>query len=263
MSQETGRDVPAGLAGTNENAMKRCLEKGLAWPDLTAGVLVKRYKRFLADVRLADGAVITAHCPNSGSMLGCAEPGRTVYVSRQNAPGRKLHYTWELIAMPSSLVGINTGVPNRLIKQAADKGLIAELRGYERVEAEVRVGNTARLDLMLSRAAERCYVEVKNCTLVVAGAAMFPDAVTARGLKHLVELQRLAAEGCRCVMFYLIQRMDARTFGPAERIDPAYGQELRRAMANGVEVLVYDTVIDLAGICLGRKIPLHVEPACA
>jgi len=228
----------------------------LQWPKLVRGILVKRYKRFLADVRLDTGKIVTAHCPNTGSMTGCSESGQPVYLSRHDNPKRKLKYTWELIEMPTSLVGVNTLVPNRLVFLSAAAGLISELAGYETVEREVKVGSNSRLDLRLSNGEEdRCYVEIKNCTLVENGVARFPDAVTARGLKHLDELVRLVDSSCRCVMFFFIQRMDARVFEPADQVDPDYGKGLRRALNRGVEILVYDVSIDLAGIQLNRKVP--------
>ena len=228
----------------------------LAWPKLVRGILVKRYKRFLADVRLDTGKIVTAHCPNTGSMTGCCESGQPVYLSRHDNPRRKLKYTWELIEMPTSLVGVNTLVPNRLVFRSAAAGLITELAGYDTVEREVNIGNNCRLDLRLSNGAkERCYVEIKNCTLVDDGVARFPDAVTARGLKHLNELENLVKSGYRCVMFYFIQRMDARIFKTADQVDPDYGNGLRRAVKRGVEVLAYDVLIDLSGIKLNRKIP--------
>jgi sugar fermentation stimulation protein A len=226
----------------------------LAWPPLVQGILLRRYKRFLADVRLRNGHVVTAHCPNSGSMLACSEPGRAVYLSRHNNPKRRLQYTWELIEMPTSLVGVNTMVPNRLVKAAIISGRIDGLTGYERVRSEVNYGANSRIDLLLEKGAMRCLVEVKNCTLVAGGVASFPDAVTARGLKHLRELQAQVRSGTRSVMFYLIQRMDALRFQPADAIDPEYGQELRRAVQNGVEVMVYDVAIDLDGIEINHKV---------
>lgn len=217
---------------------------------------MKRYKRFLADVQLDDGGLVTAHCPNSGTMKACSEPGRLVYISFHDNPKRKLKYTWEIIHMPGSLVGVNTLVPNRLVKRAVEQGLVQELTGYDRVRAEVKTSEHSRLDLVLEKEGNSdCYVEVKNCTLVEGGVARFPDAVTARGRKHLLELQRLVAEGNRGVMFFLIQRMDASSFRPADDIDPAYGEELRKAHCNGVEILVYDVSIDLTSICLNRKLP--------
>ena len=228
----------------------------LLWPELVGGILVKRYKRFLADVKLDNGTLVTAHCPNTGRMQGCSEPGRPVYLSRHDSPKRKLKYTWELIKMPGSLVGINTLVPNRLVFQAAQAGLIPELGGYNAAVREVSIESGSRIDLLLCNGQkDRCYVEIKNCTLVEDGTALFPDAVTARGLKHLKELETLVKAGCRCVMFYFIQRMDARIFRPADGIDADYGRGLRRAVDRGIEMLAYDVSIDLSGIRLNRKIP--------
>ncbi len=232
---------------------------GLSWPELFRGTLVQRYKRFLADVRLDGGSLVTAHCPNSGTMTVCAEPGRPVYLSYHDNPKRKLKYTWEIIDMPDSLVGVNTLVPNRLVKMAVENNRVAALKGYDRVIAEVKTSDGSRLDLMLEKVnGVNCFVEVKNCTLVEDRVARFPDAVTTRGRKHLRELQRLVKEGNRGVMFFLIQRMDADRFVPADHIDPAYGQELRKAYQNGVEILVYDVRIDLTAICLNHKIPYTI-----
>jgi sugar fermentation stimulation protein A len=234
--------------------------RGLPWPELIPGKLLKRYKRFLADVCLENGTTITAHCPNSGSMQACSEPGRPVFVSFHDNPKRKLKYTWELIQMPGSLVGVNTQVPNRLVYHSILNGMVKELRGYDAVKREVKVGQHSRLDLMLSGPGRRsCFVEVKNCTLVDDGVALFPDAVTTRGRKHLLELQTLVAEGCRCAMFYLIQRMDARVFKPADHIDPAYGQALRETVRKGVEVLAYDVHIDRQQIVLNSKVPYDLS----
>ncbi|RJP78803.1 MAG: DNA/RNA nuclease SfsA [Desulfobacteraceae bacterium] len=227
----------------------------LPWPDLISGTLIGRYKRFLADVRLETGETVTAHCANSGAMLQCAEPGRTVYLSFHDNPKRKLRYTWELIDMPDSLVGVNTMVPNRLVAQSIQADRIPELTGYDRISREVKAGNS-RLDLLLTkRSAPDCFIEIKNCTLVENGEALFPDAVTTRGRKHLTELRKLVKNGNRCVMFFLIQRMDAAVFKPADCIDPEYGDELRKAFANRVEIVVYDVSITLKSIAIGRRIP--------
>ncbi|MFH1349577.1 MAG: DNA/RNA nuclease SfsA, partial [Pseudomonadota bacterium] len=217
----------------------------LKWPTLLQGTLIKRYQRFKADVRLRNGHVVMAHCPNSGSMLGCSEPGRPVYLSRHDNPSRKFKHTWEMIEMPTSLVGVNTMVPNWLTRKAISRGKIRALAGYERIRAEVKYGENSRIDLLLEKEREQCFVEVKNCTLIENGIAYFPDAVTSRGLKHLLELQKMVHEGNRGVMFYLVQRMDAKKFRPADHIDPDYGQELRKAIQNGVEILVYDVTLDL------------------
>jgi sugar fermentation stimulation protein A len=230
-------------------------EPTIIWPRLVKGVLIQRYQRFKADVKQRNGLIVTAHCPNSGSMLGCSEPGRPVYLSRHDHPKRKLKYTWEMIEMPTSLVGVNTWVPNLLVKESIIREKIRPLRGYETVRTEVSYGQNSRIDLLLESAQKRCFVEVKNCTLVEHGVGYFPDAVTARGLKHLVELQKELRKGSRCVMLYLVQRMDAKRFSPADHIDPAYGKELRRAFRNGVEVLVYDVFLNLEGISINRRLP--------
>jgi sugar fermentation stimulation protein A len=232
----------------------------VAWPPLISGRLIKRYKRFRADVRLDNGQTVTAHCPNSGSMTACSEPGRRVYLSSHDNPKRKLKYTWEIIRMPDSWVGVNTLVPNRLVKSAIENGRVTDLAGYDAIRSEVKTAEGSRLDLMLQRNGnEACFVEVKNCTLVENSVAMFPDAVTQRGRKHLFELERLKRGGNRCVMFFLIQRMDAEVFKPAAHIDPAYAETLRKAhLKGGVEILVYDVYIDLEYIRLNRPIPYRL-----
>lgn len=210
----------------------------------------------MADVKLETGEVVTAHCPNSGSMRACSEPGRPVYLSYHDRPARKLKYTWEIIDMPTSLVGVNTQVPNRLVAESIAAGMITDLNGYDSISREVKTANRSRLDILLSRGGkDRCYVEVKNCTLVEDGVAYFPDAVTSRGLKHLSELCALVSSGNRCAMFYLVQRMDAEIFQLADHIDPEYGRELRRVEALGVEIMVYDVHIDLKTISVNRRLP--------
>jgi sugar fermentation stimulation protein A len=230
--------------------------RGLAWPELVPGTLLKRYKRFLADVKLETGEIVTAHCPNTGSMKGCCEPDRRVYLSMHDNPKRKYKYTWELIAMPTSLVGVNTLVPNRLVYKSIVQKRIPELSEYDIIEREVKISEHSRIDLMLTGLnGDHCYIEIKNCTLVIEGIAQFPDAVTSRGLKHITELENLAEDGHRCMMFYLIQRMDAQAFRPADHIDPEYSRGLRRAVKNGIEVLAYDVRIDMQGIELNQNIP--------
>lgn len=230
----------------------------LKWPRIIQGTLIKRYQRFKADVRLRNGHTVTAHCPNSGSMLGCSEPGSPVYLSRHNNPKRRLKYTWEMIEMPTSLVGINTWIPNLLLKKSIIDNKIKAFLGYKKIRTEVSYGQNSRIDLLLEKSEERCFLEVKNCTLVEDAIAYFPDAVTSRGLKHLVELQEQVREGNRCVMFYLVQRMDAKLFRPADHIDPAYGKELRHAVRNGIEILVYDVFLNLEGISLNKRLPYEL-----
>lgn len=230
---------------------------GLPWPELIRGTLIKRYKRFMADVLLSSsGQVVTAHCPNSGSMKTCCDPGRPVYISESSNPARRLRYTWELIEMPTSLVGVNTSVPNRLVKESILNGVIPAFREYETIRAEVPCGSDSRLDLMLERPGNRCFIEIKNCTLIEGSTACFPDAITARGLKHLVMLQELFDAGDRAVIFFLVQRSDATEFRPADHIDPQYGRELRSAVSNGVEVFCYDVTISLTRIALNKCIPV-------
>lgn len=237
----------------------RSRDNGLQWPQLFKGTLINRYKRFLADVELDNGNVVTAHCTNSGAMTTCCQPGRPVYLSYHDTPRRKLKYTWELIDMPSSLVGVNTLLPNRLVAKSVREQTIPELTGYHTVKPEVKVGTRSRLDLMLTDDRRPpCYVEIKNCSLVEKRTALFPDAVTSRGLKHLEELMALATHGARCVMFYLIQRMDADRFRPADSIDPRYGEGLRQAAESGIEILVYDVAIDLESIRINRAVPVDL-----
>jgi len=232
----------------------------MLWPKLIRGVLLKRYQRFMVDVKLNNGHVVTAHCPNTGSMRACCEPGRTVYLFRHRTPSRRLPYTFELIEMPASLVGVNTAVPNRLVREAIQHRVIRDLEGYDGVRPEVRYGNHSRVDLLLESAQRgRCFVEIKNCTLVEQKIAYFPDAVTARGLKHLQELQQQVQNGHRCVIFYLIQRMDACCFRPADHIDPAYGRAVRRAVQNGVEIMAWDVTIDCEKIALRRPVPCDLS----
>jgi sugar fermentation stimulation protein A len=229
--------------------------RGLTWPELIPGKLLKRYKRFLVDVKLETGEIVTAHCPNTGSMKGCCEPGRPVYLSLHDNPNRKYKYTWELIAMPTSLVGVNTLVPNRLVYKAIAQKRIPELSGYDIIQREVKISAHSRIDLMLTgRNGDHCYVEIINCTLVTEGIAQFPDAVTTRGLKHITDLEKLADDGHRCMMFYFIQRMDAQVSRPADHIDPQYGRGLRQAVKNGIEVLAYDVRIDMQDIELNQNI---------
>lgn len=242
-----------------KTSIHSCTFQGLPWPQLIPGTLIRRYKRFLADVQLETGETVTAHCPNTGSMKGCSEPGRTVYLSSHNNPRRKLKYTWQLIEMPASLVGVNTLVPNRLVCESVKTGQLPEFSGYDALETEVGIGNHSRIDLMLSGSSrQRCYIEIKNCTLVSDGVAYFPDAVTSRGLKHVREMLKLQAAGFRTVMFYFIQRMDADVFKPADHIDAAYGRELRRAVKKGLEILSYDVLIDFKQIRLHRNIPCEL-----
>ncbi len=233
--------------------------QGFGLPPLIEGRLIKRYKRFLADIELDTGEKVTAHCPNSGSMKGCAIPGSQVWLSVSDNPKRKYKHTWELIKVPETMIGINTLVPNKLVKQSIENGLIQELSGYDRVKAEVKTSRHTRLDLLLeNETGEKCYVEIKNCTLVEEGTAMFPDAVTVRGQKHLDELEHLVSLGHRGIIFFLIQRMDAKAFKPAAMIDKVYAEKLKKVVENGVEIIVRDTVINTQVIRIRNIVPVHL-----
>jgi sugar fermentation stimulation protein A len=212
---------------------------------LIRGTLVQRYKRFLADIRLSHGEIVTAHCTNTGSMMGCKEPGSAVYISRSDNPNRKLAYTWEMIEIGGAWVGINTMHPNKLVPEAVHAGVIKELRGYETIRREVKVSAHTRLDLCLEGNNGNCFVEIKNVTLNVDGAAAFPDSVSERGTKHLKELMRLKRRGHRAAVVFVVQRGDCTSFRPADEIDKEYGRWLRRAIDAGVEALPYCAKVTL------------------
>jgi len=221
---------------------------------LIPGRLIRRYKRFLADIELETGEVITAHCPNSGSMLTCNIPGREVLLSFHDNPNRKYAHTWEMVRVSLIWVGINTQIPNRLVYETILDGQIPEFIEYTKVQKEKKVGQHSRLDLMLSNDKETCYVEIKNVTLVENDVALFPDAVTVRGTRHLMELMKLREQGHRAVIFFLIQREDARLVAPADKIDAKYGETLRQAFANGVEILPYQAVVSPQEIRIKQKL---------
>lgn len=209
---------------------------------LIEGVLVQRYKRFLADVRLPGGEVVVAHCANSGSMLSVKEPGARVWLSPAADPARKLRYTWELIEVNGALVGINTALPNRIVAEAISEGRIKELAGYGSLKREQKYGRNSRIDILLENPGRpACYVEVKNVTMrrgfTADHPAEFPDAVTARGAKHLIEMADMVRAGARAVMVYLVQRTDCTRFCVAGDIDPAYEDGLAEALAAGVEAI--------------------------
>ena len=223
---------------------------------LTCGTLIRRYKRFLADVCLDSGEVVTAHCANTGSMTGCAAAGSPVLLSRSDRPGRKHPFTWELVHVGGGWVGINTAHPNRLVEEAVLNGTVAELQGYASLRREVAYGRNSRVDLVLEGAGAPCYIEVKNVTLVEEGRALFPDAVTLRGQKHLCELEEVVRRGDRGVIFFVVQRGDADCVAPADGIDPQYGRLLRRAVSGGVEALAYRAMVTPEMIVLLKRLPV-------
>ncbi len=220
---------------------------------LVEGRLIRRYKRFLADVALSDGEIVTVHCANPGSMLGLAEPGMRVLLSRSTNPMRKLPLSWELVeAEPYGLVGINTALPNRLVEEALRARRIPELAAYPELRREVAYGKGSRVDFLLSGdGLPDAYVEVKNVHFSrVSGLAEFPDSVTARGARHLDELAAMVAAGHRAAMLYLVQRTDSVRLAICRDLDPAYGAAFDRARAAGVEMLAYRCAIDPEEITL-------------
>ena len=227
---------------------------------LFRGTLIKRYKRFMADVTLENGEEITAHVANSGSMLGLNRAGMEVWLSQSDNPKRKLKYSWELVRDGDGLVGINTMHPNKLVAEAIEAGEIGELTGYSGLRREVRYGKNSRIDILLTdEELPDCYVEVKSVTLKRSGKhgdrAEFPDAVTARGTKHLGELSDMVAAGSRAVMIYLVQRKDCTVFSIASDIDPAYADALAKAVKQGVEVICYACRLTPTEIVLDRSLP--------
>jgi sugar fermentation stimulation protein A len=230
----------------------------MRWPTpLIPGRLVRRYKRFLADVVLQDGGAITVHCPNPGRMLGLDAPGAEVWVSRAGNPLRTLPFTLELVRANGGLVGINTMHPNRLVEEAIDAGQIPELRDYDVIRREVRYDERCRIDLLLRRDGHPdCFVEVKNVHLKRSAGAEFPDTVTARGTKHLGALARQVAAGARAVVMYVVQRTDCTDFRIASDIDPVYAASFSAALAGGVEAVCYGCEVSLEGVTLAAPLPI-------
>ncbi|QAX30871.1 DNA/RNA nuclease SfsA [Leisingera sp. NJS204] len=224
---------------------------------LIPAVLIRRYKRFLADCRLEDGREATAHCANPGSMMGLAEPGMKIWLEPNDDPKKKLKYGWRLVEHADGhFTGVDTSVPNRALRAALEAGEIAELSAYNTVRPEVKYGENSRVDFLLQQGGlPDCYVEVKSVTLSrEPGLAEFPDSVTARGTKHLGELANMAARGHRAVMLYLVQRTDCDRFQLAADIDPAYAAAFASAYSAGVERLVLGTRITPQGIEAGAPI---------
>ena len=229
---------------------------------LRRGTLIRRYKRFLSDIELDTGETIIAHCANPGSMMGLQEPGSTVWLSPNTNPKAKLDWRWELVQADGTLVCINTAHPNGIAADAISAGQIPELTGYDRLRREVRYGENSRIDVLLEdNSLEDCYVEIKCVTLhrpegLHPTAAEFPDSVTKRGAKHLVELTGMVAAGKRAVMLYLVFRGDCDHFRVAADIDPAYSGALKSAMESGVEAICYDCDITTKGIELASPLPV-------
>ncbi|MDN2564793.1 DNA/RNA nuclease SfsA [Aquibium sp. A9E412] len=230
-------------------------------PPLTEARLLRRYKRFLADVRLADGTVLTVAVPNTGSMMGLTAPGSRVFLSRSANPKRKYAHTLEIVEADGTLVGVNTGLPNRLAEEAIRAGLVGDLGDYPVIRREQRYGTASRIDLLLEHPARpAAYVEVKNVHMVRRpGLAEFPDTVTARGARHLAELGRVRAAGCRAVILYVVQRADCTRFALCGDLDPAYAEAFAAARRLGVEACAIRCQISEHGIVAERLIA--IEPA--
>lgn len=231
-------------------------------PPFTEVRLLKRYQRFLADVQFPDGQRLTVHCPNTGSMLGCAEPGMRVWLSRASNPKRKYAWTWEQVeALPGVPVGIHTGRTNSLVREAIEADLMRELTGYPGLKGEVRAGAGFRVDFLLSGHCKwpDCYLEVKNVTAAVRdGIALFPDAVSERASRHLRELMERVKAGQRAALCFCVQRDDVFEVRPADAIDPVYGRTLREAEAAGVELIAYAARVSPAETALYRSVPVCI-----
>jgi len=233
---------------------------------LVQATLLRRYKRFLADVVLESGETITVHCPNTGAMLGCQNEGANVWLLPASNPARKYPFSWELVeARPDILVGINTGRSNRLVEEALNKRLLAPLRGYGQVRREVTVshgGERSRMDFLLTDHPQRpdCYLEVKNVTAAVSGSmALFPDAVSTRASKHLLALLDLCGQGYRAALVFCVQRSDVKSVRPADEIDPVYARTLRQAAAGGVELYAYGAQVSADCLNLTRRLRVQLD----
>jgi sugar fermentation stimulation protein A len=218
---------------------------------LVQGKLVRRYKRFLADVELENGEIVVAHCTNTGSMKSCIEIGAPVLLSPAKDPNRKTKFTWESIFINNAWIGINTNVPNKIVYDAIVNKQIKGLDVYDTVRREVTFEDS-RLDVYAENKDEKCFIEVKNVTMKVGDAALFPDAKTSRGLKHLQTLIRIKEKGMRAVMVYIIQRTDVSSFGIAKDIDPGYAKGLKAAVEAGVEVFPIQVVVSPDSIEIGE-----------
>jgi sugar fermentation stimulation protein A len=224
---------------------------------LVPGILIRRYKRFLADIELEDGKIITAHCTNSGSMKSCIEEGAPVMLTHHDNPKRKTQYTWEMIFMNDGWIGINTSTPNILAFDAIRNHEIEKLDNYNFVKREVKFGDS-RFDIYAENAESQCFIEVKNVTLKEGKFARFPDAVTTRGLKHLKTLMEVKKNGIRAVMLYIIQRTDIKVFGPANDIDPEYAKTLSEAFRQGVEIIPLQVKVSPEKIEIVRELAFEL-----
>jgi sugar fermentation stimulation protein A len=226
---------------------------------LVRGELLKRYKRFFADVRLADGRVVVAHCPNSGTMKTCADPGVEVALTPHDDPARKLQYTWELTKAEGGWIGVNTMRPNVVASEAIAAGVLPTLKGYPSLRREVKYGANSRIDVLLEGPQGRAWVEVKNVTLKDGRIARFPDAVTERGLKHLEELTKMRKAGDRAVMLFFMSRPDCDLVSVARDIDPDYAAGLKKALKAGVEAIAAKARATLTDLEIVGEVPCHFD----
>jgi len=231
---------------------------------LIEATLVRRYKRFLTDAILTDGSTITAHCPNTGSLLGCKDEGSKIWLRDTQNDKRKYRLSWQAVQVGDTWVNVDTGLPNAEVFCAITEGRVPALVGYANAKREVKYGTNSRIDVLLEDDKKGlCYVEVKNTTLVDGDVAMFPDAVTSRGLKHLGELTEVVRQGHRAVQFFFVSRNDVTSFRPADDIDPAYCKGLREAAAAGVEVIAYAVSVKRDSIELAHELKVDLSAPVA
>ena len=226
---------------------------------LISGLLIKRYKRFFVDIKV-ENKIITAHCPNTGSMMGLLKKNNKVWLTKSDNPKRKLKYTLQIIEDESSKVGINTHITNKIVLDALNNSIIEKFRNLETIKPEVNFGSNTRFDFLISEGKKRSFIEVKNVTLSrKKGIAEFPDAVTSRGLKHIEELIKAGQKGYEIYLLYVIQRNDCDKFKLAKDIDPKYYKLLIKAVKKNLNILCYDCKFSTKGIELNRKIHFKIK----
>ncbi len=226
---------------------------------LISGLLIKRYKRFFVDIKV-ENKIITAHCPNTGSMMGLLKKNNKVWLTKSDNPKRKLKYTLQIIEDESSKVGINTHITNKIVLDALNNSIIEKFRNLETIKPEVNFGSNTRFDFLISEGKKRSFIEVKNVTLSrKKGIAEFPDAVTSRGLKHIDELIKAGQKGYEIYLLYVIQRNDCDKFKLAKDIDPKYYELLIKAVKKNLNILCYDCKFSTKGIKLNRKIHFKIK----
>lgn len=228
-------------------------------PPTRSGLLLRRYKRFLADILLDDHQTLTVHCPNSGAMRGCSQPGSPVCISHADNPKRKYGWTLEMVQAQGVWIGVHTGRTNSLVREGLENGTIGEFGPIQTITPEVAVSEKSRLDFLLETGQGPIYLEVKNCSLAENGVALFPDAITARGTKHLHELVRLAEAGFGAAVLFCVQRSDAASCKPAAAIDPVYAETAVWAQTRGVRFLAYRAEVRPQAIALTEKIPFFTR----